>query len=163
MSSFKSTFNNKMDTILNAIGINNRELRTKILTELDKYTIENKIKIIDNVNDAIQKLENADKQLKRTIDSQLNKPIFTANVERMKEELAELQGLIILKKINENDCDGVINSLIGAITNKLAVVNDLLKTNLSEQTGGSLDELKYKSKYLKYKSKYLNLIKNYMY
>lgn len=169
MSSVKSTFSQRMIQIMDAIGINNEQIKAQIISGFDKYTDENKIKIIDNIGNKIQPLLKADNDLRRVLETGLRNYGVNDEVEEMKAKLAELQGLVILKKINENDCDEVIKSLVAAINNKITVVNDFLKNNLSDQKvqnvqiGGSLDELKYKSKYLKYKSKYLNLIKNYMY
>jgi transcription initiation factor TFIIIB Brf1 subunit/transcription initiation factor TFIIB len=159
MTDFESQFQDKMNRIISKLGIN-EGVGNEIITGLQKFATTDKTAIIDNVGKYFDQLLEQDKQLQTLFDTgalSLYKNSIQNEWNAMTKQLAELQGLIILKKVHKNDCDGVIKQLLAAITGKLSVVNDIIKNELS-QAGGNND-LMYKSKYLKYKTKYLNLMK----
>lgn len=160
-------FDNKMRRIISKLGIVDT-VRDRIIEDLATYAVKDKTKIINNIDIRLPELLKADEQLNNLFDNGALKP-YKDSIQiqwtDMTKQLAELQGLSILKKVHQNDCDGVIRQLLLAITGKLTVVNQIMKEGLN-QTGGKLDQaggnndLMYKPKYLKYKTKYLNLMKN---
>lgn len=165
-------FKDKMEQIIDALGIE-ALLKTDILNELNNFNDSDKYKLLNDpiLEEKINELVNQDQLLNDFYNNNL-KNIYPSSHDSWKnmiKELAELQGLILLKKVNTQDCDTVIKSLLDVITGKLTVVNNIIKENLNPQQGGNIDgqidrnrynNSIYKSKYLKYKSKYLNLIKN---
>ena len=86
--------------------------------------------------------------------------------------LAELQGLVILKKISKNDSHIIIDSLLNALDNKFRMINfildDTYDNNNKDDTndnnknlkGGSINNVKKSIIYLINKNKILNFIKN---
>jgi hypothetical protein len=161
----------------------------KELDDNSKYVIINDEKLQENVKTLIE----ADKKLYSLIKE--GGPLFEYT-EKIKDEwdksmkqIARLQGLIILRKISENNCDSIIKSLLDGFNNKLSAVNQILSSDLkapnkksskiqtksetskSENNERETNELKdtliggtdeYYTKYLKYKNKYLYLKKNNM-
>ena len=78
------------------------------------------------------------------------------NFNKLKENLGQLQILILVKKLNDSKgCDDVINTLLTVLNAKFESINNVLVDNLM-QTGGGEDD-KYYKKYIKYKIKYLKL------
>jgi hypothetical protein len=157
-------FDENMDKILSALNIID-PARNEIMNGLNTYARDDKIKILDSIDNHLHNLVTADNNLNNLISNGGTlapyKNLITDEWNNMIKQLAELQGLIILKKVKKNDCDGVIKQLLIAITGKITVVNDIIKSELgsNNQAGGN-NNLIYKSKYLKYKTKYLNLIEN---
>jgi hypothetical protein len=83
----------------------------------------------------------------------LKKPETVKNFYAMKEKLAELQVLTLIKKLEKSDtCDDVLNSFFVVLNNKFESVNNVLTESLN-QTGGGSGDINYYSKYLKYKLK----------
>ena len=159
-TTFEGDFENNISTIISALGIAN-DVGKQIISGLKTYATQDKTKIINNINLYLPKLLEADRDLNNLFTEGALLPyksLIQDEWTKMITQLAELQGLIILKKVHKNDCDGVIKQLLAAITAKLSVVNEIVKAELNNQTGGS-DDTMYKTKYLKYKTKYLNLMK----
>jgi hypothetical protein len=159
MTDFESQFQDKMNRIISSLGIN-ESVGNEIINGLKTFATKDKTAIINNVGNYFKQLLDQDEQLQKLFNAGALAP-YQESIKNewnaMTKQLAELQGLIILKKVHKNDCDGVIKQLLAAITGKLSVVNDIIKNELS-QAGGNND-LMYKSKYIKYKTKYLNLMK----
>lgn len=168
-----------MEKVLAALHIEGSQKDT-ILDEMKKYSTDLKLRIInyadfdkhlDEMLDADKKLANLMKdneELKGYYESGLIKTEWDKSM----EELAKLQGLIILRKVAQKDCDGLIKALLNAFNVKINAVNNILSSDLNgkEKSGSSSklvspmfgggDDAKYRAKYLKYKAKYLNLMKN---
>ena len=164
----EDVFNEKINLILNALGIEIAQQKS-IIDGFKQYTDSDKIKILDNIDNHISNLTQADTNFTEFLKNGiLKKYSDKINPEwaNMTKQLAELQGLIILKKVNKDNCDEVIKTLLSAITSKLTNVNTIIKEDLTShinnntQAGGNNytdnnNDLMYKSKYLKYKNKYL--------
>lgn len=158
------------DQIKNQMGALNEASKFKIIndTELRKH---------------LEALEKADKELHALVNNDgVLHNFYTNGVSDNKKawdesmkQIAILQGLIILRKISQNDCDGLIRNLLKSFDTKLSAVNQLLSSDLKadkdgkhvdstdngqDQEGGSGND--YLVKYLKYKNKYLKLLKNNM-
>ena len=161
----------KMGRILDALGIVD-PTRGQILAGLNIFTNSDRHQLITTITDA-------DMDILVEDDERINAMVFTPAIipddatrnrivtswNTMKEELAKLQGLILLKKIQNHDCAGAIETILGAVTQKTQTVNRILRTELGENPanpgfllGGGDDDLRYRAKYLKYKAKYLNLL-----
>ena len=102
----------------------------KELDDNSKYVIINDEKLQDNVKVLIE----ADKKLYSLIKE--GGPLFEYT-DKIKDEwdksmkqIARLQGLIILRKISENNCDSIIKSLLDGFNNKLSAVNQILSSDL---------------------------------
>jgi hypothetical protein len=125
-------FDTFMDEILKILEIDSTR-RDAILEHLKKFTTSDKIKIIENLDTVKEKLFYADRQLINLYNSDTLMK-YRANIQtewnKMTSELAKLQGLIILKKAEKEDCNGVINSLLSAITTKISTVNEIVESNL---------------------------------
>ena len=161
-----------INNIITALGITDENMKMRIEDDMKKFDEKSKYKIISDtkLKDNINQLLIADNKLHDLVNNGgILNSFYTKNGENKQkwdsamEQVARLQGLIILRKISYNDCDGLIKTLLGAFNNKLAVVNNLLASDLeSKKTliGGSDND--YLVKYLKYKNKYLKLLKNNM-
>jgi len=161
-------FTEYLEKIINALGIPSNQvegeenLQDSIKNEMKKLNTEAKLQIINNtvLAEQVNKLLEADDKLHSLIKE--GGELHTFYGRNQKEwnntmsEVARLQGLIVLRKISETDCDGIIKTLLGAFDTKLKAVNDLLSADLKhkDQTGG--DDM-FKVKYEKYKMKYLTL------
>jgi hypothetical protein len=144
-----------INTILGPSGLNilNKEGQIKqILTDkninlgqvIDKKIID-KVQLLLAADNEINDFENRynikNKETKRLLGN-------------LKFSLAKLQTLSLIKKIEKSeDCSGVLNSLIGALNQKIEGVNNILL----DQKGGGKEDNKFINKYYKYKVKYLNL------
>jgi hypothetical protein len=156
-----------INSILTALNINSdSNLADKILHEMRVLDDKAKYKIISDaaLKDNVSKLLEADRNLinvftSSTIQNRIkNKDDVKKEWNTTMGNFAKLQGLIILRKISENDCDGLIKSLLGAFNKKLEAVNQVLASDLThDQAGGTNNNY---LKYLKYKNKYLRLRKN---
>jgi hypothetical protein len=154
-----------INDIIQKLGIPNVFAST-IIIEMRKLNNKAKLKIINHegLNLSIDALKEADDNLGKLIDNgplteyykgEYNQKLWNNTM----TEVARLQGLILLRKISETNCDGVIQALLGAFDAKLKAVNNILASDLTKsptQIGGSNDAM-FKSKYEKYKMKYLNL------
>ena len=165
-----------IDSILKALNINeDREITNKIVEEMKSFNDNAKYKIINDtlLHNNVAKLIEADTNLndvfnRSDIQNRIkDKDGVKTEWQKTMSQIARLQGLIILRKISENDCDGLIKSLLGAFNQKLEAVNQVLASDLKQsgqasdnnriQTGGTNNNY---LKYLKYKNKYLRLRKN---
>jgi len=160
-----------VNTIITALGITNNEMKEGIIKKMSDFDQKSKYKIISDgkLKEYVQNLLEADKQLHDLVKEEGVLHSFYSKSDKNKktweesmEQVARLQGLIILRKISHNDCDGLIKSLLGAFDTKLKAVNTILESDLNhkDQAGGSGND--YLVKYLKYKNKYLKLLKNNM-
>ena len=89
--------------------------------------------------------------------------------------LAELQGLVILKKIDNEDTQQIISSLLDALDNKIKIINTILNDDKTEtnqpvenqptnaQIGGAINNVEKSINYLINKNNYLNFLKNNIY
>jgi hypothetical protein len=157
-----------IDEIITALGITDTSIKQKIKKDMEIFDQKSKYKIISDsaLQKNVVKLLEADRKLndlvktggilKTFYDKQENKDAWDNSM----KQVARLQGLIILRKISQNDCDGLIKNLLGAFDTKLKAVNTVLESDLKSQAGGSDND--YLVKYLKYKNKYLKLLKNNM-
>lgn len=76
------------------------------------------------------------------------------NFYTMKEKLAELQVLALVKKLEKSEtCDEVLNSFFVVLNNKFEGVNNVLADSINQTGGGSSRNVGYYKKYLKYKIK----------
>lgn len=167
-SNLGEQFMKYIDNIITALGITDTNIKQRIEEEMKKFDQKSKYKIISDsaLKKNVSQLLRADEELNKLVrtngtlrsfyDKQENKKAW----ENSMEHVARLQGLIILRKISQNDCDGLIKNLLGAFDTKLKAVNTVLESDLKSQAGGSDND--YLVKYLKYKNKYLKLLKNNM-
>jgi hypothetical protein len=150
--------------IIKALGISDNTLKTDIESKMQELNTNTKLKIINNnqLQTQVENLLAADTKLHELVKNDGILNIFYKTPENKQQwdntmaEVARLQGLIVLRKISETNCDGIIKTLLGAFDTKLKAVNDLLSADLKhkDQTGG--DDI-FKVKYEKYKMKYLTL------
>jgi hypothetical protein len=177
-----------MERILTALDIKD-PTRGDVLKEIVNYTADKKIKLLNytQFEEHLDKMIKADSDLhdllknNEELSDYYNRDLIKVEWDKSMEELAKLQGLIILRKVVQKDCDSLIKSILNAFNLKITAVNNILSSDLSANkssepsetklaspavipsvplVGGNVDEALYKAKYLKYKAKYLNLIKN---
>lgn len=88
-------------------------------------------------------------------ETRLKNPQVLDNFKIMKERLAELQVLALVKKLEKSEtCDDVLNSFLVVLNNKFEGVNNVLVDSLNQTGGGNNKSvINYYSKYLKYKLK----------
>ena len=136
--------------------------KIKLLGMLEKFSNDDKLKIMEITSSQVTALESVDNELSKLINSgALNqyKDQIINGWNAMNEQLAELQILSLITKSKE-DCSKVINSLSEVLNRKITKVNEILKNNLNTtQSGGANNDI-YMNKYLKYKNKYMSLKKN---
>jgi hypothetical protein len=96
---FEVDFENKMTQILSALGIQEPSHQS-IITGLKDYAKQDKIKIIETINTQLPKLLEADTALNKLFNEVLKPYKIEENWNAMIKQLAELQGLIILKKVH---------------------------------------------------------------
>lgn len=168
-SNLGEQFMKYIDNIINALGITDINIKQRIEEEMKKFDQKSKYKIISDsaLKTNVSKLLKADEELNKLVKTGgILQSFYSKNTnnktawENSMEQVARLQGLIILRKISQNDCDGLIKNLLGAFDTKLKAVNTVLESDLRSQAGGSDND--YLVKYLKYKNKYLKLLKNNM-
>jgi hypothetical protein len=172
--------------IISNLGIEG-EYAEQITKQMVALNDASKFKIINDteLRKHLEALETADKELHALVNNDgVLHNFYTNGVSDNKKawdesmkQIAILQGLIILRKISQNDCDGLIRNLLKSFDTKLTAVNELLSSDLKadkdgkhvdspttdngqDQEGGSGND--YLVKYLKYKNKYLKLLKNNM-
>ncbi len=153
MSSIQTSLNNYIDQLSAALGLESTT-SNQLKSIFASYSDVNKYKLITKTETPVKELLSADQSIKALFDSQL-KPYqekIKANWNSMNKNLVELQILTLIQK--KENCDEVIDGLLKVLNEKIKIVNDTLKQNLT-QAGGSND--KYMKKYLKYKNKYLSL------
>jgi membrane-anchored protein YejM (alkaline phosphatase superfamily) len=126
-----------------------------LITIIDQKKININETINESTNIKIKELLKADDDI-NNFDKYIKTEKVKKNFNLLKKNLAELQVLVILKKLEKvENCDEVINVLLSALNNKLELTNNILESNL--QKGGNNSEINYYNKYLKYKNKYNNL------
>ena len=126
-----------------------------LITIIDQKKININETIDESTNIKIKELLKADDDI-NNFDKYIKTEKVKKNFNLLKKNLAELQVLVILKKLEKvENCDEVINVLLSALNNKLELTNNILESNL--QKGGNNSEINYYNKYLKYKNKYNNL------
>ena len=160
-------FNDFIFRLSNALGL--EQGQQQILVQvLQPFTDAQRYRLIQNVNQHVQTLVQADNQLRALIEQGGALHPFRQNIQQnwndMNNQLVQLQLLSLIQR-NQN-CDEIIRALLDALNNKIRSVNQILRENLdpagahhaANQGGGANDD-KYMSKYLKYKNKYLSLKK----
>jgi hypothetical protein len=180
--------------IISNLGIEGANA-AEIVNKMNIFNDAAKFKIINDseLKEHLNALEKADQGLKKLVldNGELN-DFYNNGRQGNKEawdesmkQIAILQGLIILRKISQNDCDGLIKNLLKSFDTKLKAVNELLSSDLiadkdgkqttspvkdttsqdpdtTSQGQGLVGGSDYLVKYLKYKNKYLKLLKNNM-
>lgn len=96
-------------------------------------------------------------------ESKIKNPVVLNSFGKMKEKLAELQVLTLIKKLEKSEsCDDMIHSFITVLNNKIDNVNEILEDSLIQSGGGNNHRIEnsenyeyyeYYLKYLKYKIK----------
>ncbi len=172
--STEKAFESEFDKILSALGIVDK-VKSLIKLEMSKFSTNNKIKLIDDVNSYMGDLINTDNNLKQLfLKISIDHPKTKTNIDKTIESLAKLQGLILLENIKDTtNCDNVVDNILEAFNNKLEVVNNILERRFNKNMNKrNLDHIKnnspklkqtdspFKQKYLKYKMKYLKLKNN---
>ena len=130
-----------MERILNALDIVD-PTKADILTEIKTYSDNLKFKLINytEFNNHLDEMVRADealsKLLKENADLQdyYTKGLIKAEWDKTMLELAKLQGLIILRKVTQKDCDGLIKSLLNAFNLKINAVNNILSSDLKDNS-----------------------------
>lgn len=135
---------------LDDIPKENIDLIEKILNTDDKMDkeVNEKIGLINKLLKTDNELNNFGKQIKT--DS------VKKNFTGLKENLAKLQILILIKTLKESkSCDDILNNFITILNTKVTTVNNIVENNITQKGGGN-NNLYFK-KYIKYKTKYLEL------
>jgi len=131
--------------IISNLGIEG-ENATEIAAKMQSFNDAAKFKIINDseLKKHLNALEEADQGLKKLVldNGELN-DFYTNGRQGNKEawdksmkQIALLQGLIILRKISQNDCDGLIKNLLKSFDTKLTAVNELLSSDLKADKDG---------------------------
>jgi hypothetical protein len=167
----KDTIKNITNKILDNLGLNkdsidisninlddipkeNIDLIEKILKPTDKMDKESNEKII-----LINKLLKTDNEL-NNFGEQIKTDTVKKNFNGLKENLAKLQILILIKTLKESkSCDDILNNFINILNTKVNTVNNIVQNNIEQKGGGNnnLYNNLYFKKYIKYKTKYLEL------
>jgi DNA-binding FrmR family transcriptional regulator len=130
------------------LNLDNKSITDKLSKEQLDQTIDNEEKI-----NQINELLSIDERI-NSFGAKLTQPKTLENFKNLKDNLGELQVLILLKKLNEKqNCDEVLSVLLEILSAKFKTVNNILENDL-KQTGGNSN---YYNKYIEYKIKYLNL------
>tara|TARA_B110000971_G_C19987118_1_gene490133 strand:- start:424 stop:945 length:522 start_codon:yes stop_codon:yes gene_type:complete len=161
------TFLAYVEQIIVTLGID-EPIRQQIIDMMTTLDDKSKYKIISDtgLKTNVDQLLEADKTLNDLVRNGVLKTFYEKGGDNKvawddaMSQVARLQGLIILRKISQNDCDSLIKTLLGAFNQKLQAVNTVLTSDLNSQAGGA--DNNYLVKYLKYKNKYLKLLKNNM-
>ena len=126
-------FQNRMNLIFDALNIT-EERQDDINAKLNDYRPSDKIEIVENVEQYLPILLDADIRLAELIEGGPLTPYRQEIIEQwydMIDQLAELQGLLLLKKVNKNNCVEVIKHLSQAVSNKVQVVNQIIKNEIT--------------------------------
>lgn len=162
MSNTSNRFESYVTKLGSALGLSDSS-KKKLLEMLQKFSNDDKLKIMEITSEQVDALELIDKQLLTLYTTgplSQYKDVIKVNWDAMNEQLAELQILSLITKSKE-DCSKVINSLSEVLNKKITKVNDILRNNLNTpQSGGANNDI-YMNKYLKYKNKYMSLKKKY--
>jgi hypothetical protein len=135
-------FDEILATILRFLGYNTEPSYNKIKGELislmRQLNTQKKIEFVNNFQDMYSKLVEKDYQFQQFSYANVEFENITIG---MKEQLAKLQVMSLLKAINTKDCDIVIKAFTNAVNNKLKTVNQVLEENI-KQVGGSKQNIK---------------------
>lgn len=136
---FKTQFNK----ILDALNITEAEQQPLINKIINSIGNSNSVEIINNADKKIQELKKADEELikfRQTIQNKLdNNEGIVELWNNTINEIATLQGLILLKKMDnieksnisqDDKCKAITTELLTAISNKTNVINNILKESL---------------------------------
>ena len=127
-----------MLTMLKEIfGLYDDDSRINILRNtIQKFSRDEKYKLIDSVERHMESLLDADIQLQDLMDSGVLQP-YQADIKDSMDGLNnELMRLQILSLIQKTKCDDVIKELVGLLTTKISTVNDVLEKKLGATTDG---------------------------
>lgn len=140
--------NKILDLVANNLNINKSILLDVIK---DKIDLNKEIHDVDTINKLIEvdnKINNFEKNILYDNTKQ--------NFQKLKNNLGKMQILVLISKLKKTtNCDDIINTLLNVLNNKFENINNILKSDFS-QNGGSNN--KYYEKYLKYKIKYLKIL-----
>lgn len=156
-----SKFTDYITAILDSLGIKGAD-RSIVADKLKEFNTNQKYEIFNNPNlqTLLSESLKADQELEK-LDSELN---GIAAWKTTKDLLGELQGLIIIKSIDQakstGNTDELVKKLLEAFNKKLKVVNEILADNIKSPHSAKVTQQKTKSKYLKYKLKYIRQKKN---
>ena len=126
--------------ILEKLGIDGN-IKNEILLEFKKYDDNTTFKVMNKFNEKvglINTMINFDNKINSLIDSEDLKFLktdtnFMKNWEITKQNLARLQGLIILRKITK-DCDKGVDAMIQALDDKLNAVNNIIESSFDDSS-----------------------------
>ena len=146
-------------TALNIVEPDANSITTRFTNLFTTLPVGKKMELIKEVHTHADKLKVADAAI-HTLENttEFTKIKDSVHWKEMKQQMAKLQGLVLLRAVNSKDCDEVMKSLTEAVSGKLKVVNEVLEANIKQDGGGRNDITMY-NKYLKYKAKYLSLKK----
>lgn len=150
-----------VDDICTKLNIDPNKFRSIIEQKIPE---KNRIITDNSLLEKITALLNSDEEI-NAFETKLKSETILNNFRIMKERLAELQVLALIKKLEKSDtCEDVLNSFLVVLNNKFEGVNNVLADSLNQSGGGSknnqVDEnIEYYIKYLKYKLKSAKLEK----
>ena len=133
----------------------------KIIKDLSKkLSNNNKLKLLDNLNEKTNKLLDEDVKLlkfKYTLKKHIKFEQIENNWNKLMIQIGKLQALILIRKLNNNNninINDLINTINEGFDNKFNMLNTILEENigLQNQQGGSNNILNY----LDYKIKYIS-------
>jgi len=137
-SNLDNNFLSFVNQIFDSIGILPGDIRTQLVNNLSQYTDGNKYLFLNNqdLKQLFTRLLDADNQLNGLIsEGGVLKPYMDTignSWNNIIQQLGKLQALSILKKINKDDCGPVVDALLGALNQKIGIVNNLIESNLQE-------------------------------
>jgi hypothetical protein len=118
----------------------------------DKIDLNKEIHDVDTIN----KLIDVDSKINNFEKNNIVHDHTKHNFTKLKNNLGKMQILVLISKLKKStNCDDIINTLLNVLNNKFENINNILKSDFS-QNGGSNN--KYYNKYLKYKIKYLKIL-----
>jgi len=123
--------------IFDSIGIQGHQ-KAQLIDELRKYNQNEQYLFLNNqeLNTLFSRLLEADVLLNGLIsEGGVLKPYMDTignSWNNTIQQLGKLQALSILKKINKDDCGPVVDALLGALNQKIGIVNNLIESNLQE-------------------------------
>ena len=131
--------NDLMTKILSALNIE-EDVRNQIITDmLSKLNNKSKLELI-NDNNLQSELIKADAEFANLVKDKIllknyyNTSDGKAEWNNTMKQLATLQGLIILRKITNNDCNGLVKVLLNAFGNKISAVNNIVLKELNNKS-----------------------------
>ena len=149
-------FKTFIDNILDILNIEDENDKKNISDLYNKIKDNNKLKLIDKLDDKINKLLDEDfklAKLKINLEENINFDEIKDNWNKLMFQTGKLQALILINKLKDGNIDRIIDSIMVGFDKKFDMLNNILEENigLGNQIGGVSNMFKY----LKYKIKYL--------